>query len=110
MARLAWIRVRAGTRNRLSEENMIAQKPRPDEGRSVGGTLRTPSATLHAVTPLCRTGQLLDCRQPLPNRVTSEWPVIRPESGPDLVTEVASAIACFRRAAKLFDSLRRISG
>jgi hypothetical protein len=33
MARLAWIRVRAGIRNRPSGKNMIAQKPRPDEGR-----------------------------------------------------------------------------
>ena len=33
MDRLARIRVRAGFRNRPSEENMIAQKPRPDEGR-----------------------------------------------------------------------------
>jgi hypothetical protein len=30
--------------------------------QSVGGTLRTPSATLRAVIPLCRTGQLLDGR------------------------------------------------
>jgi hypothetical protein len=30
--------------------------------QSVGGTLRTPSATLRAVIPLCRTGHLLDCR------------------------------------------------
>jgi len=29
--------------------------------QSVGGTLRTPSATLRNVIPLCRTGQLLDC-------------------------------------------------
>ena len=33
MARLARISVRAGSRNRLSEENMIPQKPQPDEGR-----------------------------------------------------------------------------
>ncbi len=32
MARLAWIRVRAGIRNRLSEENMIPQT-QPNEGR-----------------------------------------------------------------------------
>ena len=31
--------------------------------------------------------------QPLPNRVTSELPVIRLESGPDLVAKAVSAIA-----------------
>jgi hypothetical protein len=32
------------------------------------------------------------------------------DQNPAVVAEVASAIACFRREAKLFDSLRRISG
>jgi hypothetical protein len=54
---------------------------------------------------LTRTGLLMEGMW-----IASRWPVIRPESGPDLVTQVVSAIACFRRAAKLFGSLRRISG
>jgi hypothetical protein len=49
IARLARISVRAGFRNRLSEENIIPQKPRPAEVRGGGWTLRTPSATVHAV-------------------------------------------------------------
>src|SRR5882672_7944178 len=55
--------VRAGFRNRLYEGNdHTAEASTPRQCRALGGTLRTPSATLRNVIPLCRTGQLLDCR------------------------------------------------
>ncbi|SRR5258708_4840641 len=54
--------------------------------------------------------KLPDGRQPLPNRVMSELPVIRPESDPTWLQRLRVQSAVFRHAAKLFNSLRRISG
>jgi hypothetical protein len=42
------------------------------------------------------------------NGIVQELPVMRPESGPELVAEVVCEIACFRRGAKYFSRLRRI--
>ncbi len=51
MARLASIASELSSATGFLKETIIPQKPLLDEVRSVGGTLRTLSATLQAVTP-----------------------------------------------------------
>src|SRR6266849_3744970 len=51
-----------GSATGFTKGTIIPQKPPPTTIWSVGGTLRTPSATLQALLPLRRTGQLLDGR------------------------------------------------
>jgi hypothetical protein len=55
------------------------------------------------------TERLPDCRQSFPYQIMEGLPVMRPESGTDLVPEAISTKACFRRVAKHFDSFRRTS-
>ena len=50
MARLAWIASELVPQSDFPKEPIIPQKPPPTRIRSVGGTLRTLSATLHSVT------------------------------------------------------------
>jgi hypothetical protein len=50
MARLAGIASEVGSATSLPKQRMIPQKPQSDQGRSDGWTLRTLSATLHAVS------------------------------------------------------------
>jgi hypothetical protein len=51
MPYLAWIAPELGSATGFPKVNIIPQKPQPDEGGSVGCTLRALSITLHAVTP-----------------------------------------------------------
>jgi LmbE family N-acetylglucosaminyl deacetylase len=60
MARLACVPSEQGSAAGFPKKTIIPQKHPPDEVRSFGGTLRTLSATLHAVT-------LLTASQCLPN-------------------------------------------
>jgi len=50
MARLMWIVSELGFATRFPKETIILQKPSPDEDPECWRMLRTPSATLHAVT------------------------------------------------------------
>jgi hypothetical protein len=75
-----------GSATGLTKGTIIPQKPPHDDIRSVGGT-RTPSAALHVVTPLWRTGHLLDCRQ----EVTRFLPVLSKAPG-ESITRLAAWI------------------
>jgi len=65
MARLARIESELGSAPAFRKKLSYRRSLHSTRIRSVGGTLRTLSATLHAVTLLtasvCRTGQLPDC-------------------------------------------------
>jgi hypothetical protein len=50
MARLAGVPSGLRSAAGFPKETIILQKPPPDGARSFGGTMRTLSATLHAVT------------------------------------------------------------
>ena|SRR6267154_1929341 len=67
-----------GSATGLTRGRSYRRSLHPTTIQSVGGTPRTPSAARHVVTPLWRTGQLLDCRQLFPNPIPEEYPVVRP--------------------------------